>query len=60
MLGNILLLPYAIQAPTLDTALIKCPPCLEYLCHVDQLLVHQQVEFIESLSYLNYFTVYLN
>lgn len=36
--------------PTPATAPAGCPPGLEYLCAVDQLLVHQQVEMLEVLT----------
>ena len=29
-----------------------CPPGLEYLTHIDQILVHQQIEIFESKSSL--------
>ncbi len=34
-----------MQAPQ---APVGCPPGLEYLSQVDQLLVHQQIELLES------------
>ncbi|KAJ8048515.1 Phospholipid scramblase 2 [Holothuria leucospilota] len=37
------------QAPTLP-AIPGCPPDLEYLTHLDQILIHQQVELIEVFT----------
>jgi len=36
--------PPGVQAPA------NCPPGLEYLLHVDQLLVKQQVELLEAFT----------
>ena len=38
-----------MAAPT--QAIPGCPPGLEYLTQVDQLLVNQQIEFLESMWY---------
>ena len=35
----------------------NCPPGLEYLTQVDQLLVHQQVELLEGIFFLSRFSV---
>ena len=42
--------PMAAMMPLTPQAPPGCPPGLEYLTHVDQLLVHQQVELLEVLT----------
>ncbi len=44
-----------MQAPQ---AIAGCPPGLEYLTQVDQLLVHQQVELLES-EWMNVYFTYM-
>jgi len=36
----------------------NCPPGLEYLMQIDQLLVHQQIEILESNNYLKTTEIY--
>ncbi|XP_073530757.1 phospholipid scramblase 2-like isoform X1 [Phyllobates terribilis] len=41
--------PQGAWMPPPPAADPNCPPGLEYLCQIDQLLVHQQVELLEAL-----------
>lgn len=38
-------------------AIPGCPPGLEYLTQIDQLLVHQQIELLEGTSILSHRTL---
>ncbi|XP_045150969.1 phospholipid scramblase 1 [Echinops telfairi] len=42
--------PAGIPWMPAPAAPLNCPPGLEYLCQIDQLLIHQQVELLEVLT----------
>ncbi|XP_054768686.2 phospholipid scramblase 2-like [Lytechinus pictus] len=52
-------MPQAVQLMPAPQAIPGCPPGLEYMVQLDQLLVHQQIELAEMITNINFENKYM-